>query len=139
MSSKSVDEQTDRGVAWGGDGAQDAIRSSVRLAPTKRCVPEFPAIRARSGARLPYLCDPAAFGASEPTGSCTRPPLAPGARRRPEGQYYGYFWGPAQAAGPQRARGKNGHALAQEMVEKPSAASISCISARCTPSGLVDS
>jgi len=72
----------------------------VRLAPTKRCVPEFPAIRARSGARLPYLCDPAAFGASEQTGSCTRPPLAPGARRRPEGQPYECFWGPAQAAGP---------------------------------------
>ena len=82
---------------------------------------------------------PAALGAAGTTGSCTRPPLAPGARRRPDGQPYGCFWGPAQAAGPQRARGKNGHGLAPQSVEKQFAASISCISARCTPSGLVDS
>ena len=97
-----IGRRTDRQrgcVARGSRCAQDAIQSSVRLAPTKRCVPEFPAIRARSGARLPYLCDPAAFGASEQTGSCTRPPLAPGARRRPEGQPYECFWGSAQAAG----------------------------------------
>jgi len=85
------------------------VQRGVSLCPQ----PSAPAL-ARSFCICAFFCAPTTLGGAEPTGSCT----TPGVRRWPDGQPYGWFRGPAQAAVPQRARGKNVYGLAPHPVEK---------------------